>query len=143
MKVLFIVTLWFYTVSLSAGTYSDSLTQNTKRYRIGFTATALINKHPGLQLTQTYRLNRWFSADLESIFSFDALFLDRRFVHNYGFRVRPGIRFHFTPEKANHDFSIKFLITTDTYISNLKMTMWKEPEEPIQKISGNRFLLIC
>lgn len=110
MKVLFFVTLWFNAVSLSAGTYSDSLAQNTKRYRIGFTATALINKHPGLQLTQTYRLNRWFSADLESIFSFDALFLDRRFVHNYGFRVRPGIRFHFTPEKANHDFSVKFLI---------------------------------
>lgn len=109
-KELFFLILLFYSVSLSAGTYSDSLIQNTKRYRIGFTATSLFNRLPGLQLTQTYRLNRWFSADLESVFSFDALFLDERFVHNYGFRVRPGIRFHFTPEKSNNDFSVKFLI---------------------------------
>jgi hypothetical protein len=110
MKVLFFVTLWFYTVSLSAGTYSDSLTQNTKRYRIGFTATALINKLPGLQLTQTYRLNRWFSADLETIFSLVIIFWMKGLCEASDIGFVRGLRFYLTPNKENHNFSFKVLI---------------------------------
>lgn len=106
--IFFIVLLLFLSTKCLYG-FQDTTKVTHKKYTVGFTPTALVNRLPGLQLTQSYRVLPWISLDLESVFSFGLFTFNPRFVKNFGYRLRPGLKIHLNPKNTAHEFSFRIL----------------------------------